>query len=100
MVQLYIHDEYGSVPRPVKELKGYTRLNLRPGETKTVVFQLPVNLLAFYDLDLNYVVESGSFKVMVGSSSADIRGEGELVVVGEAKTPVKDPVFACPVKIL
>ena len=66
VVQLYVQDEYASLPRPVQELKGYVRLGLVPGESKTVSFHLPVDQLAFYDADLNLVVESGSFKVMVG----------------------------------
>lgn len=99
VVQLYIQDEYGSAPRPIKELKGYARLTLLPGENKTVVFQLPINMLAFYDLQLNYVVESGAFKLMIGSSSDDIRYEGELMVVGDGKSPVKEPVYTCPVLV-
>ena len=64
-----------SLPRPVQELKGYVRLGLAPGESKIVTFHLPVDQLAFYDADLNLVVESGSFKVMAASSSADIRAQ-------------------------
>lgn len=99
VVQLYIQDEYASVPRPVKELKGYARLTLQPAESKTVTFHLPVNLLAFYDADLKRVVERGKYRVMVGASSADIRCEGEFVVVGELKAPVAEPVFTCPVQV-
>lgn len=99
VVQLYICDEYGSLPRPVKELKGYARLTLQPGETRTVVFDLPVDLLAFYDLDLDLVVERGTFKVMLGASSADIRAEASFEVVGEKKAPVKERILACPVTL-
>ncbi len=99
VVQLYVQDEYASLPRPVQELKGYIRLALAPGESKTVTFHLPVNQLAFYDTDLALVVESGSFKVMVGASSADIRGEGGFEVIGEKKAVIRDRVFVCPVSI-
>jgi beta-glucosidase len=99
VVQLYICDEYASIPRPVKELKGYARLTLQPGESRSVTFQLPVDQLAFYDEDLNLVVEPGTFKVMIGSSSADFRAEGAFKVIGEKKTPVRERVFVCPVEV-
>ncbi len=99
VVQLYIKDEYGSLPRPVQELKGYARISLQPGETKTVIFQLPTDMLAYYDSHLDYVLESGAFKVMVGSSSKDIRCEGAFSIVGDKKAVVKEPIFTCPVKV-
>jgi beta-glucosidase len=99
VVQLYIRDEYASLPRPVKELKGYARLGLNPGESKTVTFHLPVNQLAFYDIDINLVLEPGKIMVMVGSSSDDIRLRGEFEISGNKKIPVKDRVFECPVVV-
>ena len=99
VVQLYVQDEFASLPRPVQELKGYLRLGLAPGESKTVTFHLPVDQLAFYDADLDLVVESGSFKVMVGASSADIRGEGVFEVIGAKKTVIQERVFVCPVSV-
>lgn len=99
VVQLYTHDEFASTPRPIKELKGYTRLMLQPGETRTITFHLPVNQLAFYDLDLNLIVEAGKIHVMVGSSSADIRLCGQFEIVGEQTTKVADRVFVCPVSV-
>ena len=99
VMQLYICDEYACVSRPVKELKGFIRINLQPGETRRIVFHLPVNQLAFYDEDLNLVVEAGKIKLMVGSSSADIRCEGVFEIVGEPKTLVKERLFVCPVEI-
>ena len=99
VVQLYVRDEYASSPRPVKELKGYVRLTLPPGESKSVTFNLPVNQLAFYDNDLNLVLEPGRILVMLGSSSDDIRLEGEFEIVGPAKMPVQERVFWCPVEI-
>jgi beta-glucosidase len=85
VVQLYIADEVASVSRPVKELKGFQRVSLKPRETKVVTFRLSLDQLAFYDRDLRLVVEPGTFRVMVGSSSEDIRLEGTFEVTGEAK---------------
>jgi len=99
VVQLYVQDEYASTPRPVKELKGYIRLALKPGEQKTVTFHLPVNLLAFRDKNLQLIVESGSFKIMLGSSSEDIRCAGKLFVTGGKKTLVEQQVFHCPLTV-
>jgi len=99
VVQLYIRDEFASTPRPVKELKGYQRVMLKPGDTKHVTFHLPVDQLAFYDLDLNLILEAGNISVMVGSSSQDIRLCGEFEIVGEKIMPVKERVFLCPVSV-
>jgi beta-glucosidase len=99
VVQLYICDEVASLPRPLKELKGFARLTIQPGETRHVTFHLPVNQLAFYDEEMNLVVEAGTVKVMVGGSSADIRCEGVFEITGAAKTPVKERIFVCPVAI-
>ena len=71
IVQLYIRDNVSSVTRPVKELKRYKRVSLEAGETKTVTMTLDAESLAFYDINMKYCVEPGSFKVMVGNSSAD-----------------------------
>jgi beta-glucosidase len=71
IAQLYIHDKYSSVTRPVKELKDFSRVSLKPGETKEVSFRITPDKLAFYDQQMNYIVEPGEFEVMVGSSSAD-----------------------------
>jgi beta-glucosidase len=80
VVQLYIKDVIGSLPRPVKELKGFQRLSLEPGESQTVEFGIDAESLAFYNLAMKKVVEPGMFGVMVGSSSSDIRLEGEFEV--------------------
>jgi len=98
VVQLYCRDEFASIPRPVKELKGFVRVNLLPGESKKIVFRLPINMLAFYDMDLNLVVEPGKVQVMVGSSSEDIRLTGEVEIIGEEPTIIQDRVFVCPVE--
>jgi beta-glucosidase len=97
VVQLYIRDEFASLPRPVKELKGYARISLKPGEEQSLAFHLPVDQLAFYDEDFKLCVENGRILVMVGSSSDDIRLRGEFEITGAKKTFVKDRVFVCPV---
>lgn len=71
VVQLYIRDVVSSVTRPVKELKGFERVYLEAGETRQVSFQITAESLAFYDIDMKYVVERGEFQVMVGTSSRD-----------------------------
>ncbi|HLP75280.1 MAG TPA: glycoside hydrolase family 3 C-terminal domain-containing protein, partial [Candidatus Paceibacterota bacterium] len=70
-VQLYIRDLVSSVTRPVKELKGFAKVWLKPGESKTVSLEITPESLAFYDIDMNYAVEPGEFEIMVGSSSRD-----------------------------
>ncbi len=99
VVQLYIRDEYASVPRPVKELKGFTRVSLQPGQTRRVTFHLPVNQMAFYDPCLELVLEAGRIQVMVGSSSQDVRLNGEFEISGEEKTPVEQRIYFCPVEV-
>ena len=71
VVQMYIRDLVSSVTRPVKELKGFEKVTLRPGETKTVTFEITPDLLAFYDINMKYVVEPGEFSIMIGNSSRD-----------------------------
>ena len=100
VVQLYICDLYASSPRPLRELKGYRRVTLQPGEARTVVFHLPINQLAFYDNDLNLILEPGKIEVMIGSSSEDIRLRDGLEIVGDEKMAIKERVFVCPVDVL
>jgi len=71
VVQMYIRDLVSSVTRPVKELKGFQKVTLRPGETKSVAFDITPDLLAFYDVKMKYIVEPGDFEIMVGNSSRD-----------------------------
>lgn len=70
VAQLYVQDCVGSVVRPVKELKRFERVELAPGETKTVTFELPVAELAFWNFDMEYVVEPGDFRLWVAGDSA------------------------------
>lgn len=73
VVQLYIRDLVGKVVRPVKELKGFQKLYLKKGESKTVSFNISPEDLKFYDEDLNYDWEAGEFDIMIGTSSADVQ---------------------------
>ena len=74
VVQLYISDLKSSLPRPVKELKGFSKVNLAPGETQTVTFEIGRDALSFFDDKAHeWVVEPGKFEALVGASSADIR---------------------------
>jgi beta-glucosidase len=72
VVQLYIRDEISSVTRPIKELKGFERVNIKPGETRTVSFSIGPQELQFYNRAMKRVVEPGTFKIMVGPSSVDL----------------------------
>lgn len=72
VVQLYIRDEISSVTRPVKELRGFRRITLDPGESKTVEFTLGFDELSFLNRDMHRVVEPGTFKIMVGGNSVDL----------------------------
>lgn len=72
VVQLYIRDEISSVTRPVKELRGFRRISLEPGQTKTVEFALGFDELSFLNRDMHRVVEPGTFKIMVGGNSVDL----------------------------
>lgn len=69
VVQMYIRDVVGSITRPVRELKGFDKISLKPGESKTVTFTIDRSLLEFYNYDLEKVVEPGEFKVFIGKDS-------------------------------
>jgi beta-glucosidase len=71
VVQMYIRDLVSSVTRPVKELKGFKKVSLEPGETKTISISILPEHLAFTNIDMKFVVESGDFEIMIGSSSRD-----------------------------
>ena len=82
VVQFYVHQEKGAVKLPAKMLRGFQRISLKPGETKTVTFPLPAEKLAYWDEKSHgFVVEPGIFDVLVGASSADIRQSGRVEVV-------------------
>ena len=73
VVQLYIRDLVGSVTRPVKELKGFEKISLEPGESKTVSFEITPETLKFYNSELEFVCEPGEFDVMIGGNSRDVK---------------------------
>jgi beta-glucosidase len=83
VVQLYVRDDVASVTRPVRELRGFERISLRAGETRTISFTLRPADLAFYDLKMEWVVEPGFFTVWAGTSSADERQRVRFEVIGE-----------------
>ena len=80
VVQLYVHDVLASVARPVMMLEGFSRVHLEPGEERDVSFTLSRSELQTLDGNMRFVVEPGSFRIMVGASSKDIRLRAELVV--------------------
>jgi len=73
LVQLYIKDEFASVARPIMELKGFQRIHLKKGETKEVFFKITPELLMMFDAEMEELVETGDFRIMIGASSNDIR---------------------------
>ena len=85
VVQLYLRDPVASVTRPVKQLAGFLRLHLQPGETRRLRFRLDLSQLSFYDTDMRLVVEPGEVRVMVGASSADVRAEASFTIEGKLR---------------
>ncbi len=79
--QMYVRDELASVSRPIMELKGFSRIHLQPGEAKDVAFDITQNALSMQDISMNKVVEPGTFRIMIGSSSKNIRLRGILTVI-------------------
>jgi beta-glucosidase len=80
-VQMYIRDRFSSVTRPLKELKGFRRVWLEPGESRTVSFDITPELLAFYDVNMKFTVEPGDFDIMIGASSRDADLQSVTLVV-------------------
>jgi beta-glucosidase len=83
VVQLYVRDLIATVTRPVLELKSFVRLELEPGESRTVTFRVPVGQLGFHDRSLVYAVEPGTFDLFVGTSSDDLLLAGAASVLAE-----------------
>lgn len=100
IVQFYVHDVAASMVRPVKELVGFAKVNLQPGEEKTVCLSLPMSQLAFLDADMRWKVEHGKVELMVGASSEDIRGKAEFMIVGDAYPDGKNRSFVADTKIM
>lgn len=80
VVQLYVRDLLATVARPVMELRGFQRVRLNPGESRDVRFELGPEHLRMLDRDMHWAVEPGAFRIMIGSSSRDVRVRGELTV--------------------
>jgi len=99
VAQLYIRDNVASVTRPVKELKGFKRVMLKPQEKRTITFGLSIDQLAFYDRCMRLIVEPGTFNIMVGSSSEDIKLTGSFEVVGDVKVTPSDRTFFSEVTV-
>ena len=78
--QLYLTDLFASVARPMKQLRGFTRVAVPAGESRTVEFQLDAEAFSLYNADMQKVVEPGEFAVFVGASSSDIRLEGSMEI--------------------
>ncbi len=81
VVQLYLRDVESSIERPVQELKRFKRITLKPGEKKEVKFVLTSEDLAFYNKDMKFIVQPGTFEVMIGSSSRDIHLVGSFIIL-------------------
>ena len=73
VVQLYIHDVVGANTRPVKELKGFQKIELKAGESKTVSFSINTNDLKYYHADMSYDWEPGEFEIMIGGDSKNVK---------------------------
>ena len=87
VIQVYACHQTPSVPRPIKELKGFRRVSLQPNETKTVKFTLNANQFGFHNDDLEFVLEPGTIRLMLGTSSEDLPLQTEIVITGTA-TPI------------
>ncbi len=86
VVQVYLRDDVASITRPVRELRGFRRIHLRPGERRTLSFDLAPDALAFHDARMQRVVEPGTFTVFVGGSS-EATMAGTFEVIGAASAP-------------
>jgi beta-glucosidase len=99
VVQLYCADRKAKVTRPIQQLTGFKRVSLQPGEACRVTFKLPMSLLAFYNQHMEFVVEPGQVKVMIGSSSDDIRLNGSFEIVGRKENVFGKRKFSSTAKV-
>ncbi len=99
VVQLYLSDRYASMTRPVKELAGFKRITLKPGERKKVVFEVQASQMAFLDRDMCWKIEKGAIDVEIGSSSEDIRLTGEFQITGDGWIEGRNREFYAKCKI-
>lgn len=99
VVQLYTSFRNCGVTRPVQELKGFKRVTLKPGEEKTVTFNLSMRQLGFYNEDMEFVVEPGTLHVMIGPESGNYPIDETIEIVGEKKNVKDRRVYTCPVSV-
>jgi beta-glucosidase len=99
VVQLYIHHRDATVPRAIKELKGFKRITLQPGERKTVTFTLHTHQLGYYDEAMRHVVQAGAVEVIVGCSSEHLLLTGTLEIIGQTTDAGDGKVFFSKIKI-
>ena len=95
VVQLYLRDEYAEMTRPVKELAGFCRVTLQPGEKKRVSFEVLPGFLAFLDQDMRWKIEKGVIEVQIGSSSEDIRLAGRFRIKTDGWSDGKSRCLVC-----
>ena len=100
VVQLYLRDVQASMIRPVKELQGFIRVNLLPGEEKTICFSVKPDQMAFLDEDMRWLVEKGEIEVQIGSSSEDIRLKDSFMVTENAWIEGKNRRFYAKAEIM
>jgi beta-glucosidase len=93
VVQLYVRDPVATVTRPVLELASFARVELAPGESRTVTFETPIGQLGFYDRNLDYVVEPGRLDVFVGTSAADLVPLGSVAVAADPSGRQPDKMY-------
>lgn len=99
VVQLYIADLLASIARPVKELAGFRRIHLQPGEQKRVTFQVAMSQLSFLDRKMEWIVEPGTMALMIGSSSREIQLEDTFDIVGNPTVVGKDREYFASTRI-
>ncbi|MCL4265910.1 MAG: glycoside hydrolase family 3 C-terminal domain-containing protein [Anaerolineae bacterium] len=100
VVQLYVRDKVASLTRPLKELKGFKRVAVPAGASRTVTFTLFVNQLGFYNPNMAYVVEPGIIELMIGTSSEDIHLRTEIEIVGETQEILASKKFFSEVQVV
>lgn len=99
VVQLYLRDVYASMARPEKELAGFKRITLKPGEKKHVVFEVAASQMAFLDADMRWKIEKGTIEVEIGSSSNDIRLTGAYKIKNDIWIQGKSRAFYAQVTV-
>src|SRR5262249_26571594 len=97
--QLYLHDPVAQVTRPVKQLTGFARVPLEPGEAKDVTFTVHADRTAFTGRDLTRIVEPGTIEVMVGTSASHLPLRGTVTLTGRVRQVGRDRVLTTPVEV-